>query len=225
MADPRKNATIEIREMDLADLQAVYRLGEKLFTTDWPNLYRTWDEFELVEFYAADEGTCFVAVATEEELVGEEVVGFVLGTILSKRAQSSWRYGWVVWLGVDPELSGLGIGNRLIERLTDTFIDEGVRILLVDTDAKNQPAISFFQRRGFGNANEHVFMTKNLTKFPKYAKRIEELRHEGGTKPPSDMPPPPKKRAKGRATDAGQVGDPPPPRRRRKRSKATASRS
>lgn len=168
----RRRIPLEIREMELEDLPRVYRLGERLFTAErWPNLYRTWDEYELVAFFAEDVDTCFVA---ESE---GRLVGFVLGTILEKR-RSAWSYGWVMWLGVDPDYSRHGIGQRLVEKLTEQFIEEGVRILLVDTDAKNEKAVQFFQRQGFGNVMQHVYMTKNLTRDPEYAKQLEQARSD-----------------------------------------------
>jgi ribosomal protein S18 acetylase RimI-like enzyme len=156
---PRKHpsAPLTIREMELEDLPDVYRLGERLFTSDlWPNLYRTWDEYELVGMFASDSETCLVADA------GDEIVGFILGTIIDKR-KSAWMYGYVVWLGVDPRAMRRGIASRLIERLTQIFSEMGVRILMADTDASNTAAIEFFRRQGFGNESEHVYMTRNLT--------------------------------------------------------------
>lgn len=147
---------VSIREMELDDLPAVYALGERLFTSEkWPNLYRTWDEYELVGFFSADSDTCLVAS------IGDDIAGFILGTVIDKR-KSAWSYGYVVWLGVDPELGRRGVASRLLERLTQIFVDVGVRILMSDTDAENEAAIAFFQRQGFGNLSEHVYMTKNL---------------------------------------------------------------
>jgi ribosomal protein S18 acetylase RimI-like enzyme len=157
---PRKKAPpqspLSIREMELDDLPAVYALGERLFTSErWPNLYRTWDEYELVGFFAADSDTCLVAS------IGDQIAGFILGTVIDKR-KSAWSYGYVVWLGVNPDLARRGVASRLLERLTQIFVDLGVRILMSDTDAENEAAIAFFQRQGFGNMSEHVYLTKNL---------------------------------------------------------------
>ena len=39
---------VEIREMELRDVAAVFELGQKLFTAEeWPSLYRSWDDHEL----------------------------------------------------------------------------------------------------------------------------------------------------------------------------------
>ena len=49
----------EIREMELEDLYRVYALGELLYTAeDWPNLYRTWDETDLINNYTSDGEFC-----------------------------------------------------------------------------------------------------------------------------------------------------------------------
>lgn len=91
----RNTPSVLIRTMRLQDLAKVYDLGEELFTAEkWPALYRTWDEFAPVEFFASDGEFCLVAVLeSEEEAAAEEddeqVVGFCLGTLLEKR-HSAW---------------------------------------------------------------------------------------------------------------------------------------
>jgi ribosomal protein S18 acetylase RimI-like enzyme len=166
-SDKLKKGHVELRLLELEDLAAVFALGEKLFTAEkWPNLYRTWDEFELIEFFGADEETCFVA-----ELDGK-IVGFLLGTLIYKR-RSAWSYGWVVWLGVSPRQKRLGIGRRLLDKATDKFIELGARMLLVDTAADNEQALAFFADAGFGNREDHVYLTKNLAKDPRYLETKE----------------------------------------------------
>lgn len=162
----------EVRPMEIGDLAAVFHLGERLFTADkWPALYRTWDEFEVVTFYASDTDTCFVA-----EKDGA-VVGFALGNIIEKE-KSAWTYGYCVWLGVDPECGRKGVGSALFEALRDKFIDMGARMILVDTDAKNEHAIRFFKKTGFDHENAHVYLSMNLTHSPAYLHHRREIRGE-----------------------------------------------
>ena len=67
-AKPKGHGAVAVREMELEDLPKVYALGEKVFTADkWPNLYRTWDEYEIVDRFAADGETCLVAELDEED--------------------------------------------------------------------------------------------------------------------------------------------------------------
>jgi ribosomal protein S18 acetylase RimI-like enzyme len=153
-----------IREMSLADLPAIFVLGERLFPADkWPALYRTWDEYELAVHFASDSETCLVAE------LDEKVVGFALGTLLEKKG-SAWTYGYLLWLGVDPDLSRKGVAARLFERMTDLFIKLGARMIMVDTDADNEPALSFFRNQGFGQETPHVYLSRNLTYDPDYLK-------------------------------------------------------
>jgi ribosomal protein S18 acetylase RimI-like enzyme len=151
--------------MELADAPAVFELGSKLFTAEkWPTLYRSWDEYEVMEALQSDGELCLVAEA------GDRIVGFALGTVMSK-PRSAWRYGWLLWLGVTPGRKRHGIGARLVNRLTELFIQQGARMMLVDTDAENHDALQFFQRQGFGGAIHHVYLSKNLESHPKYRGR------------------------------------------------------
>jgi ribosomal protein S18 acetylase RimI-like enzyme len=145
-----------LRIMVLDDLPAVFHLGERLFTSRTaPNLYRTWDEYEVTNLYQEDAETCSVAV------LEDRVVGFALGTTVSK-ARSAWKYGYLVWLGVDPDRQRRGLATRLFSHWRGLMLASGVNMLLLDTEADNQAAIAFFRKMGFGNPEAHVYMTLNL---------------------------------------------------------------
>ncbi len=166
-SSPAKAAAshIDVREMELEDLPKVFALGERLFTADkWPNLHRTWDEYEVIELFATDGETCLVAE------LDDRIVGFALGTLIEKR-RSAWNYGYLLWLGVDPEVSRRGVASRLYTRLRDEFIEQGARMILVDTDAENHQAIAFFRGQGFGNETAHVYLEQNLTSHPTYVRK------------------------------------------------------
>ncbi|UCC59964.1 MAG: hypothetical protein JSV02_09560 [Dehalococcoidia bacterium] len=49
----RKRPEVIIRNMEIEDLASVYRLGEKLFTSEeTPILYRTWDPYEVTDYFS-----------------------------------------------------------------------------------------------------------------------------------------------------------------------------
>jgi ribosomal protein S18 acetylase RimI-like enzyme len=153
---------VTVREMELEDLPAVYALGEAVFTADkWPSLYRTWDEYEPVGLFNSDGEFCFVADSNDR------VVGFALGSLIDKR-KSAWSYGYLTWLAVDPAMKRSGIATLLMEEITEAFIRAGARMMIVDTDAENDTAISFFRRHDFRNEDRHVYLSKNLTSHPDY---------------------------------------------------------
>jgi len=149
---------LEIREMTIDDMAAVFHLGEKLFTSDFsPSMYRTWDEYEITTLFNSDSDLCLVA-----ELNGE-IVGFALGTTVEKQ-NSAWKYGYLVWIGVRPGLQKCGAGNQLFNEIKHRMKEQGVRMIVIDTDADNEAGIKFFKKQGFNNIREHVYMTLNLSR-------------------------------------------------------------
>jgi ribosomal protein S18 acetylase RimI-like enzyme len=155
------NGNIVLRQTELKDLPAVFKLGQRLFTAeDLPTLYRSWDEHEILELFRSDEETCLVA----ED--GDKIVGFALGCMMDK-PRSAWRYGWLEWLGVAPRYKRHGIARRLLNQLTQLFIDREARIMLVDTDEDNADALAFLRETGFGQETRHVYLSRNLDEHPK----------------------------------------------------------
>ncbi|HEY9850934.1 MAG TPA: GNAT family N-acetyltransferase [Leptolyngbyaceae cyanobacterium] len=156
--------SIQVRNMEIDDLAPVYHLGEDVFTSDlYPYLYRTWDEWEVLGLYNTDPEYCLVAE------VDEQLAGFILGTIISK---SSWTYGYIIWLGINPNFQRRGVGDKLVDKLVERMIEDGVRFMMVDTDPANVPAVKFFTRKGFGNMRQHVFLSMNLSKHDYYGRLI-----------------------------------------------------
>ncbi len=84
-----------------------------------------------------------------------------MGTTIEK-ARSAWSYGHLVWLGIEPEYARSGIGSMLFDRFKRLMKKQGVRMLMVDTQADNAPAIRFFRSKGFENPTEHLYLTMQL---------------------------------------------------------------
>lgn len=147
-----------IREITIDDFAEVFHLGEQLFTSDYsPSMYRTWDEYEITTLYNSDSELCLVAE------LEDEIVGFALGTTVDK-SNSAWKYGYLVWIGVRPGLQKKGVGDGLFSEIKRRMIDQGVRMVIIDTDADNEAGIRFFKKHGFGSIQKHVYMTLNLAK-------------------------------------------------------------
>ncbi len=150
------SADVEIREIVIDDLPYVFHLGEELFTPqDFPNLYRTWDEYAVAGLFISEPEFCLAAC------IGSKLAGFALGTVIEK-PRTAWNYGHLVWLGVDKSYQREGIANKLVSEFIERMGRKGVRIILVDTQADNTGAIKFFKNQGFGNLREHIYMTLNL---------------------------------------------------------------
>jgi len=153
----KKRAEVEIRLMEIDDLAAVYHLGERLFTSEeLPSLYRTWDPYEVTEYFSSDPDYCLVA-----ELEGR-IVGFILATTIEKEGTAWKRYGYIVWMGVDEDLQRSNLGRRMYRRLEEELLEEGVRMIIADTDGANEEAIAFFKAVGFTPRSRHVWLAKTL---------------------------------------------------------------
>ena len=155
---------VRIREMTIDDLSEVFHIGEEIFTSEYsPVLYRTWDEYEITTLFNSDSELCLVAEADEE------ILGFALGTTVEKQ-HSAWKYGYLVWLGVRRGLQKGGTGEKLFRELKRRMVEQGVRMMIIDTDADNEAGIRFFKKQGFGNIQQHVYMTLNLSRRPRRRK-------------------------------------------------------
>jgi ribosomal protein S18 acetylase RimI-like enzyme len=148
---------IEIREMEIDDLAGVFHMGERTFTADIPNLYRTWDEYEVTHLFTTEPELCLVA----EHVDSNRLAGFAMGTTVEK-TRSSWKYGYLLWMGVDDSYRRYRVGRRLFRNMRDRMLEQEVRILMVDTAAENRSAINFFKGLGFEKPKKHLYMSLNL---------------------------------------------------------------
>jgi ribosomal protein S18 acetylase RimI-like enzyme len=56
----------------------------------------------------------------------------------------------------------MGIAEKLFRRFKDITLKNSVRMLLVDTQSENLPALRFFRKLGFGHPTEHIYLTMNI---------------------------------------------------------------
>jgi ribosomal protein S18 acetylase RimI-like enzyme len=134
---------VVIRGAEIDDLAAVFHLGEELFTSqEFPILYRTWDAYEVTEFFNMDPEYCLVAEG------GEGLLGFILGTTFEKEG-SAWKYGYVARMGVREGYRRPHLARRLYFELEKRMAREGVRIMIVDTEADNAEALTLLHVMGF----------------------------------------------------------------------------
>ena len=151
-----KRSMVKIREMTIDDLADVFHMGEKLFLAEKaPNTYRAWDEYEVADLFYSDTEFCLVAE------FDDQIIGFALGTTVSK-SRSAWKYGYLLWLGVLPEFQRKGVAEKLFQKFKYLMLKHNVRILVVDTEADNLQALAFFRQQGFGNPQEHIYLSTNL---------------------------------------------------------------
>ena len=162
----RKKAETSIRQMEIDDISSVYHLGESLFTSEeFPILYRTWDPYEVTDYFTSDPNYCLVA---EAEGV---IVGFILANTIEKEGTAWKKYGYVSWIGVDEDYQRTNLGQRLYRRLEERLKKDGVRMVIADTDVDNEGAVAFFKAMKFSLTSKHQWLVKTLRRSKKADKQ------------------------------------------------------
>ena len=119
-------------------------------------LMQFWDENLVLQSYLSDPDFCIVATLKEQNDT-ERVVGFAFGTTIEK-PRSSWKYGYLVWLGCANDCQGLGLASQIYQTMLELFSQERVRMLMIDTQLNNEGALKFFRKLGFGHDENHVYL-------------------------------------------------------------------
>lgn len=169
-----------VREMEIGDLAEVFALGQTNFKPDlWPMLYRGWDEYEVTTLFNTDGDYCLVAENDEDEPAeGERIVGFVLGTVVSKPG-SAWSYGYIIWLCSHENWGREGVASKLMDEVVKIMIEnEGIRIIMADTDPDNARAVKFFEKKGLHEQKPHLYMSSNLEQNSNYRNLVLDHRRE-----------------------------------------------
>ncbi len=165
----KKRAETSIRQMEVDDIGSVYHLGEKLFTSEEsPILYRTWDAYEVTDYFSSDPDYCLVAE------VDGKIAGFILATTIEKEGTAWKKYGYLSWIGVDEVFQRFNLGLRLYRKLEEKLQEDGVRMVIADTDVNNERAIKFFERLGFSDRAQHVWLAKTLRRPAKRASKSDK---------------------------------------------------
>lgn len=168
MNKKEKQPEASIRQLEIDDIASVYHLGEELFTSEeFPILYRTWDPYEVTEYFTSDPDYCLVAEAEGS------IVGFVLATTIEKEGTAWKKYGYVGWIGVDEAFQGTNLGRRLYKRLEERLQEDRVRMIIADTEGDNKGAIAFFKALGFSPRSQHLWLAKTLRRPAKKAVKPE----------------------------------------------------
>ena len=148
---------IHIRRASADDLARVIALDEQVTGVRkqvyWEDLY------ERIHTRRAEERFFFVAEATPAG--GESaLLGFVIGEV------RAWEFGsapcgWVFAISVDPESRLAGVGERLLDTITDAFRGLGVSTMRTMISRDNHLLMSFFRSEGM-MAGPYIQLEKEL---------------------------------------------------------------
>ena len=167
---PKPKKSFTVRKMEIGDLAEVYELGDASFKPDlWPMLYRSWDPYEVTTLFNTDGEYCLVAENdSDDPPKGERIVGFILGTVVAKEG-TAWNYGYIIWLCSHESWGRAHVASKLMDELVKIMVEEdGIRIVMADTDPDNVPAVRFFEKKGLSDQKAHLYMSSNLELNPAY---------------------------------------------------------
>ena len=120
---------IEIRVLELGDLNAIEAIEQKAYPTPWS---RSMFASEL----AKPTSICLGAFE------GQELVGYVINS----RYVDAWH---VMNVAVDPEHQRRGVASALLERLFEVTHDDERRGYTLEVRVSNEEAIGLYERLGF----------------------------------------------------------------------------
>jgi ribosomal protein S18 acetylase RimI-like enzyme len=99
------------------------------------------------------------------------IVGFILANTVEKEGTAWKMYGYLSWIGVASDYQRTNLGQRLYNKLEDILEDDGVRMVIADTEAENFNAIEFFKAMGFSIRADHTWLAKTLQRKHKRSKK------------------------------------------------------
>jgi len=120
---------IEIRVLELSDLNAIEAIERKAYPTPWS---RSMFASEL----AKPTSICLGAFE------GQDLVGYVINS----RYVDAWH---VMNVAVDPEHQRRGVATALLERLFEVTRDDERRGYTLEVRVSNEDAIGLYEKLGF----------------------------------------------------------------------------
>jgi len=120
---------VEIRTLDLSDLDAIEAIEQRAYPTPWS---RSMFASEL----AKPTSICLGAFE------GSELVGYVINS----RYVDAWH---VMNVAVDPDRQRRGIATALLQRLFDLTADDERRGYTLEVRISNDDAIGLYEKLGF----------------------------------------------------------------------------
>lgn len=149
-----------IRRAQAADLPQVMALDERITgvrkTAYWQDLYERYRSRRAGErfFYVAE------GAGGAKGKADPRVLGFVIGEI------RAWEFGsepcgWVFAISVDPAARQHGVGERLLETISESFRKAGVRVMRTMISSDNHLLMSFFRSEGM-MAGPYIELEKEL---------------------------------------------------------------
>ena len=136
-----ESSDIRIRQAEMADLLAVYRIEKASFASPWP--------FEAFERQLSEPG--FLVAVDESGQAADDIdtadlIGFVVADLVPNHGQP---LGHIKDLAVHPEYRGEGVGTTLLCHGLKSLHEQSVSSVKLEVRAGNDGAQRLYSRFGF----------------------------------------------------------------------------
>ncbi len=133
---------IELREFERSDIPEMVAIQQVITKK---KVSQTWDS--MFERHLNDSnGMGFVAVQNGK------IVGFAIGEVKGE-GFGLHQSGWIEIVGVDPQEMGEGIGKALMDKLFESFRQQGAKEVYTSVRWDAVDMLSFFKSVGFGRSD------------------------------------------------------------------------
>ena len=131
---------VAIRQAEMADLLAVFRIEQASFDQPWP--------FSAFEHYLDTPGFLVAEYPDETASPGDSgpVVGYVVGDIVPNHGRA---IGHIKDLAVHPDCRGRGLGAALLDRALGVLDAHDAARVKLEVRESNDAARSLYRRFGF----------------------------------------------------------------------------
>jgi ribosomal protein S18 acetylase RimI-like enzyme len=137
---------VDIRVMRESDLEPVTEIDYKVFGKKRPEYY----ERKIAEILDQESGRLVTSLIAE---VGDEVAGFVMGSVYLGEFGIPESIAYIDTIGVDPDFQRQGIGGYLLDEFKTTVQKAGVNKVHTLVNWSDTDLLGFFADRGFVAAN------------------------------------------------------------------------
>lgn len=139
---------MEIRSLAPDDATALRQLARRSLESGYATVLpkqviddavEEWYSEEAIESYLADDEMAFVIGEIEGEVVG----------FCQRHVVEDFGKGRILWLHVDPDHRGIGIGSDLLGAAIDRLHDRGIETVTAVVLADHDAGVAFYEANGF----------------------------------------------------------------------------
>lgn len=139
---------MEVRSLQFDDATAIRKLARRSLETAYAPVLpdpviataiEEWYTGEAIDTYLADDEMVFTVGD-----IDDEIVGFCQCHVVDHLGK-----GRILWVHVDPDHRGIGIGSELLTAAVEGLHDRGIETVTAVVLAEHEPGVAFYEANGF----------------------------------------------------------------------------